>query len=246
MQIHEITYKKQLNEFTAGNMATFGKAMGNALMNKIAPGMNPNNVGETPAVQAGAKEQEKLWNGVVANLMQQTKTATGAQAVSIKDIPPEKLKAALEQQVNTNFLGKLTKNQVTDYQTLASKVDPADPAAKKKANDIVKRIAVSMDLILATEPTDANKAKTASAWTNLASNVFSAATMVAPETAPAATTAAAKPATATQRAEVDNAIKDLSDYVAQGGTITPQQRGAFVSLWKQIGGTEIRESKKKQ
>jgi hypothetical protein len=193
MQIHEITYRK-LDEAAMGSVGAqakvFSSALGSALTQKIAPGLNPGSQSSMafdpqakaklltePAVQALAKKQAILWNAIISDLMSKTKTSTGAQAVSVKDIPPAQIKNALLQQVNTKLLSTISGNQLTDYQDLTDKINSTDPAAKKAADDTIRAINVAVDSILATEPVEANKGKMAQAWLNLVANVYQAANM---------------------------------------------------------------------
>lgn len=254
MQIYEITFKTQLNE--APGFSDFASGFTSAITQKIAPGMQSGESSVSIA-QGASKKYAEGWAKVVAELMKNTKTQSGAQAISIRDVDPVQLKTALEELVNQEIVTDLSKNQLNDYKTLPSKVDATDANAKQDAAQMVKNIEASIDLILATEPTEVNRTKTASAWANLVTNVYNAVQLAVPaaadsQTQPAQSTQqvqtaqTAQTTASPQRAVVDSALKDLANFVEKGGTITPQQRGAFVNLWKQMGGIEIRESKKKK
>lgn len=198
MQIHEITFKQPINEAAGslgGQASVAGAGFAGALASKMLPGANTNNTGTTtaptaaqgkaaelsaPAVAALATNQQKLWTVIVQDLMKKTRGANGqAGVLSISEIPPQELKNALLQQVNTKILSTASGRALTDYNDLPSKVDPASFGGKavQLAKQFVNDINVSMDVILSTEPTKANAAKTQEAWNNLVGKVYQAANM---------------------------------------------------------------------
>jgi hypothetical protein len=199
MQIHEITYKRTVNEAAgslAGQASVAGSGFMGALTNKMLPGANTNNTGTTtaptaaqgkaaelsaPAVAALATNQQKLWTVIVQDLMKKTRGANGQTGVlSISEIPPQELKNALLQQVNTKILSTASGRALTDYNELPGKVDPASFGGKavQLSKQFVNDINVSMDVILSTEPTKANAAKTQEAWNNLVGKIYQASNMV--------------------------------------------------------------------
>jgi hypothetical protein len=127
-----------------------------------------------------ATNQQKLWTVIVQDLMKKTRGANGQPGVlSISEIPPQELKNALLQQVNTKILSTASGRALTDYTDLPGKVDPASFGGKAVplAKQFVSDIDASMDVILSTEPTKANAAKTQEAWNNLVGKVYQAANM---------------------------------------------------------------------
>lgn len=189
MQIHEIT-QKNLNEAAPGSFAAkagvFGSALGKSLLQKINPSMNLSAPGGTvavdpqaqaklmaqPVIQDLAKKQAGLWNQITTDLLSKN------NVVDVNDIPPAVRKDALLQQVNSKMLATMSGNQITDYQDLTDKLRSADAATNKSANDLIRNINASIDVILATEPVKQNTAKMVAAWNNLVANVYTAANMV--------------------------------------------------------------------
>lgn len=202
MQIHEIT--QRLNEAAPGSLAgqasVFGSALNKALLQKINPNMNLNapagdiavdpqaqaKLMSQPIIQDLAKKQAGLWNQITTDLLSKN------NVVDVNDIPPAVRKDALLQQVNSKMLATMSGNQITDYQDLTDKLRSADSTTKQAADNLIKNINASVDVILATEPIKQNTTKMVSAWNNLVANVYSAANMVKfqgaePGTAPAKT-----------------------------------------------------------
>ena len=237
MQIHEITQRK-LNEAAPGSFVSqagvFGSALGKAITQKIAPSMNyddPATMSLDPQAQAKliadpvvkdlAKKQAGLWNEIVIDLMKKN------NVTDVKDIAPNLLKNALNQQVNTKLLSTISGNQITDFRDLTDKVNSTDAETKRAADELIKKINVSMDAILATEPIKQNTAKLVTAWNTLTAGIYSAANMVKFQSGAAAgipaSTGVRVPAG--QRLKV---TKDNADYykTAQG-------------VWTNVMGTKI-------
>lgn len=188
MQIHEIT--QRLNEAAPGSLAgqasVFGSALNKALLQKINPNMNLNapaggvaidpqaqaKLMSQPIIQDLAKKQAGLWNQITTDLLSKN------NVVDVNDIPPAVRKDALLQQVNSKMLATMSGNQITDYQDLTDKLRSADSSTKQAADNLIKNINTSVDVILATEPIKQNTAKMVAAWNNLVANVYSAANMV--------------------------------------------------------------------
>lgn len=199
MQIYEITYGKRLNEAAgslAGQASVAGSGFMGALANKMLPGANTNNPTDSttaanaqskaaelsaPAVQALAKNQQALWTKIVQDLMAKTTSASGTKGVlSITAIPPQELKQALMQQVNTKILSTASGRAITDYHDLPNRVDPATFGGKavQLAKQFVADIDASIDVILSTDPNKLNEPKLQQAWNNLVGKVYQATNMV--------------------------------------------------------------------
>lgn len=188
MQIHEITYR-QINEAAPGSFGgqagVYGAALGQALAQKVMPGINlksqqpmatdPQAVAKLmsdPVVKELANKQAALWHTIVLDLMKKN------NVVDVKDLQPNVLKNALNQQVNTKLLTTISGNQITDFRDLTDKVNATDPETKRAADNLIRATSVAMDSILATEPIKQNTAKLVTAWNSLVANIYTAANMV--------------------------------------------------------------------
>lgn len=255
MQIHEITSRQPVNEAAgslAGQASVAGAGFMGALQNKLLPGAKIGNAGTTtaptdaqgkaaelsaPAVAALATNQQKLWTVIVQDMMKKTRGANGQTGVlSISEIPPQELKNALLQQVNTKILSTASGRALTDYNDLPGKVDPASFGGKAVplAKQFVSDIDASMDVILSTEPTKANAARTQEAWNNLVGKIYQGANMV--EFQGGSGVAKAKPAAPNQLTQkAQQAGLTASQQGVKGVNIKPTGNPAADSILQAVG-----------
>ena len=257
MQIHEIT-QRRLDEATPGSFGAqagvFGSAVGKALMQKIAPSMNldtKQTIALDPQAQAKlladpvikelANKQAALWRSIITDMLQKN------NVVDVKDLPPNVLKSALVQQVNSKLLASISGNQINDYHDLTDKVKAGDTATKQAADNLIKTINVAVDSILATEPTKQNTAKLVTAWNSLVASIYTAANMVKFQTAEPGT-APAKTGTQVPVGQRLKVTKDNADYYKSaqgvwtnmvGDKVTNQSAISFLEKLANSGGATL-------
>lgn len=138
-----------------------------------------------------------------------------------------------------NITTKITANKLRDaWKKAGSPMDSDSIAAVLKsqgvADDVISSVYGQMKL-----PAPA-------ANTTTASSTAQAPASVTQPTTQTTTTASDTTATTAPAGKVDSMLATLVDYVKQGGTITPKQRGAIKDLWLRIGGAQLAESKRKK